>query len=98
MYSDGCLTNNNPTLQSFTVATNLLRELNQQKRGEEETQLKAMLSLGCSQHAARLVDHKALLQLAHLGKLDGPLDYLTYGLNLRGCAALVETLYESATD
>ena len=39
---------NNPTLQSFTDSTNLIRELNRQRAAGNELRLSAVLSLGCS--------------------------------------------------
>ena len=47
-FADGNLMENNPTLQSFTDSTNLIRELNRQRAEGNELRLSAVLSLGCS--------------------------------------------------
>lgn len=46
---------NNPTLQSFTDSTNLIRELNRKRPAGDELRLSAVLSLGCSHSGGKQV-------------------------------------------
>ena len=99
VYSDGGLCNNNPTLQAFTEITNLLRYLNRDKTGADETRLTAVLSLGCSHCDEKEVDSEALSQLSHLDKHKTFIDYIwSIVFYARGLFALLTDLKDSATN